>query len=888
MTNERIEKDNNGSDWEVPMSFDSIEGLVRTRALDPPDHPGLLARVDRFEIQRLIGFGGMGVVLLARDPNTSDQVAIKLLRPELVNEPQAVHRFVVESQHMQRMSHPNIIKVSEISDRPEGPYFVMPFIERGSLSKLIGPGKPLDYQVTLSVAQEIAAALSYAHSKGIIHRDLKPGNVLIDSKGQAYLADFGLVRTFYNDSIIDIQRAVCEGTAPYMSPAVAAGQAEDTRCDVYSFGAMLYELLTGQAPYQSRTTQEILKCILTGPPKPISELNPKACSGLTKVAEGAMARELRDRYAQMADVVTDLQRVEKGNQPHGPQSRYFLKSQIAFRRVAALVGFVLAAVILTGSIWTAWPLLDRHRDQTVSNPAIYISSELLDAVAGKTNSDYEILDAIFIDDFIDSKIDSSLWNWDYTKVSSYQGNQQFQISESNGSLLIDCQPKQEQDRSCSQDVWLDCKTDLKQNEDVLIEVELSVLVVNGFVAIMLSDGHVPESLGDPTSICLFKAEGNKNHPLLLNRLRIRAELSQSSGMAMVHTEHMLRKTFKLVDISALAQWKLRFYVSAFSPQQLPRNVVQLRLITAGAFRINSPTTIVGHVTDAITNRPLPDATIRTIDGEYKCLGNSQGMYVLAVPAGRIELQALADGYKQTVQPLMVNTGPNKQTVANIQMQKERFAFGDVISCIPAEQDEVHTMTVTDKHVYYTAGSAGQVRLYRMDLDGRGVVTIGPVPITQGLAWRDGTLYGLATSPGRLYRIDSQGQAILDRQLNVDQPEDLALDDTNLWYLEGDSTANRYGIHAMQLATGKHVCHFISGDIQIRGLAWGKGRLWVSSKAGCVYEVDPDRAAKAGKLQAGILREFKGCYSRLSFSGNNLWGLDVQTRRFCQIKIGRQE
>jgi len=294
---------------------------LRARVLEPPARPGLLASLDRFEVLRLIGVGGMGVVVLARDPHTSERVAIKLLKPELVPEPQAVHRFLIEARHMQRFTHPSILRVREVSDRSEGPYFVMPYLERGSLAGLIRTGEPLDGATALQIAEDVASALVYAHAKGLIHRDLKPGNVLLDAEGRAYLADFGLLRTFFNDSIIGVRREQCEGTPAYMSPAVAAGQAEDTRCDIYSFGALLYEMLTGLPPYEGRSPQEIRTRILAGPPMPILQHNPKAPPNLVRIAEWAMARELRDRYAQMADCLADLQRVGKGETPLGPHGR---------------------------------------------------------------------------------------------------------------------------------------------------------------------------------------------------------------------------------------------------------------------------------------------------------------------------------------------------------------------------------------------------------------------------------------------------------------------------------------------------------------------------------------------------------------------------------------
>ncbi len=296
-----------------------IAELVGRRMVSPPSRPGVLARVDRFEVLRVLGRGGMGVVLQARDPNSGLDVAVKMVRTDLAENSRAVHLFVKEAGHMRRLRHTNVMPVLEVSDRAEGPYMVMPYFERGSLARRIQVGQGLEPSLILDIALQIAEGLRFAHQRGIIHRDLKPANILLAANDKACLADFGLARTLFNDSIMDVGSKQCEGTAAYMSPAVAAGDAEDTRCDIYAFGALLYEMLTGQPPYSGQTTKEILEQILSGPPKSIALLNPNADQRLVTVAEGAMARELRDRYADMTDVLVDLERIKEGKAPVGPR-----------------------------------------------------------------------------------------------------------------------------------------------------------------------------------------------------------------------------------------------------------------------------------------------------------------------------------------------------------------------------------------------------------------------------------------------------------------------------------------------------------------------------------------------------------------------------------------
>ncbi len=325
-----------------------IAELVGHRLLSPPTRPGLLAVLSHYEVVRVLGSGGMGVVLLARDGDTGANVAVKMVRPELVANQQIVHRFVREAGHLQKLKHKNVVPVLEVSDRAEGPYFVMPYFERGSLAQRIKPGQPMDAEVVLNTALQVAAGLQFAPRRGIIHRDLKPANILLGTDGGTCLADFGLARTLFNDTIIDVEREQLEGTAPYMSPGVAAGNAEDTRCDIYAFGGVLYEMLTGEPPYVGRTTKDIRAQILNGPPKPIKLRNPGADARLVAVAEGAMARELRDRYADMSDVLADLERINEGRAPLGPHG---LARRV--RKIPPGIWIPAALIVLAVIAWLA-------------------------------------------------------------------------------------------------------------------------------------------------------------------------------------------------------------------------------------------------------------------------------------------------------------------------------------------------------------------------------------------------------------------------------------------------------------------------------------------------------------------------------------------------------
>jgi len=294
-----------------------------SRAVQPPSRPGLLGSLDRYELLSCVGEGGMGIVFRARDPKSGETVAVKLLRPSLTGDRRAVAYFLKEGRHLQRLNHPHILPVLECSETADGAWLVMPLMEGGSLAGRIVAGQALETGTVFRVVRQVAEALAYAHRRSIIHRDVKPSNILFDDQGRVFLGDFGLAQSLWNDELVDVASRAPEGTAHYLSPGLARGDAEDTRGDIYAFGALLYEMLTGRPPYAGRDRGEVLKKIASGPPRAILQLNPKADRALAGIAEGAMARELKDRYAHVGYIVEDLERVESGRAPVGPREGLF-------------------------------------------------------------------------------------------------------------------------------------------------------------------------------------------------------------------------------------------------------------------------------------------------------------------------------------------------------------------------------------------------------------------------------------------------------------------------------------------------------------------------------------------------------------------------------------
>jgi serine/threonine protein kinase len=331
----------------------------------------------------------MGVVFLARDPlgisatdphSASGLVAVKVPRPELARDARARDRFLAEARHLQQFDHPHILRVLEIQTASDHPYLVMPHLRRGNLAQYLRHRSRLSTSEVLALSLQVASALLHAHKHGIIHRDIKPANVLLDDQGRAVLTDFGLARSVFNESVIDITREHREGTAPYMSPAVARGEAEDTRCDIYAFGALLYEMLAGRPPYAGDSFAVITHQILTSTPPSVLSVRPDAPPDLARVAEWAMARQLRHRYAHMVDVVADLQRIEAGLRPLGPhEGNSPSRATVLFDRVCRPFNLGLAAALLflaggAALLWNLGRNHTAHYDPTSDTPQLGLHS----------------------------------------------------------------------------------------------------------------------------------------------------------------------------------------------------------------------------------------------------------------------------------------------------------------------------------------------------------------------------------------------------------------------------------------------------------------------------------------------------------------------------------
>lgn len=326
--------------------------------------------VSHYKILERLGGGGMGVVYKAEDSTLKRTVALKFLPPDLTRDPEAKERFIHEAQAASALEHTNICSVHEIGEHDGQSFIVMGYYEGETLKKKIESG-PLDPGEAVEIASQVAHGLARAHEAGITHRDIKPANIVVTTRGEVKILDFGLAKLTGRTLLTKSGTTI--GTAAYMSPEQARGEQVDHRTDIWSLGVVFYEMLTGRRPFASDYEQAVIYSILNEEPKLVTALNNTVPTEIAKVVHKALAKNPEDRYQVIGEMLSALEPRGGGELPvsNRPSTSGTRKKQMVAFGLALLAVVVISYLLLSPRKTevrkiAVLPFVDTSKDSTIA------------------------------------------------------------------------------------------------------------------------------------------------------------------------------------------------------------------------------------------------------------------------------------------------------------------------------------------------------------------------------------------------------------------------------------------------------------------------------------------------------------------------------------------
>jgi serine/threonine protein kinase/Flp pilus assembly protein TadD len=345
----------------------SAQSDISPRSLQPSSEELSRGAVfaGRFEVIEELGKGGMGRVYRVLDTKIDEEVALKLVRPEIASDRKTIKRFSNELKLARQISHKHVCRMYDLSEEAGTHYITMEYVPGENLKSMIKMTKQFSASTAISIARQICEGLAEAHKYGVVHRDLKPGNIMIDKDGNVRIMDFGIARSIEAKDITETGMII--GTPEYMSPEQVTGEDEDSRSDVYSLGIILYEMLTGSLPFEGKTPVSIALKHQREAPKNPKELNPQIPDSLVYMILKCMEKKKEMRYQSAEEILAELDK-SQGRRQVISSERKKIAYQRRWKLVAALFVIVLIAGVGYRLIFDRQPMSSSERKMLVVLP----------------------------------------------------------------------------------------------------------------------------------------------------------------------------------------------------------------------------------------------------------------------------------------------------------------------------------------------------------------------------------------------------------------------------------------------------------------------------------------------------------------------------------------
>ena len=312
--------------------------------------------ISHYKILEKLGEGGMGVVYKAQDTKLDRTVALKFLPPHLHLDEEAEKRFIFEAKAASSFDHPNICTIYEIDKTDEGQLFIVMACYEGETLKKKLEQNPLNINEVIDYSIQIANGLERAHEAGITHRDIKPANIMITNRGEAKILDFGLAKSLNDPGVTKIGTTI--GTASYMSPEQAKGADINHQSDIWSLGVVMYQMITGKAPFEGDYEQAVIYTILNEDPVPITKYSENCSSTLIRIVNKCLEKDRDDRYQTVRELLQDLELFEQdpdyGFNTRPIKIKHSLSKQSKFKRKIAIAGLVITVIALSFLLPSGW------------------------------------------------------------------------------------------------------------------------------------------------------------------------------------------------------------------------------------------------------------------------------------------------------------------------------------------------------------------------------------------------------------------------------------------------------------------------------------------------------------------------------------------------------